>query len=84
MVFEYGGQHEVLAEHLGCDQKSYVDMIWQEVSSNAALANGAEPEQLERRAERVDVMDQKIKMGLGISKKSHKNMPGQPIILGEI
>ena len=26
-------------------------------------------------------MDQKIKMGLGVSKKSYKNLPGQPRIL---
>ena len=49
-----------------------------------ALANGLELEQLDCRAENVHEMDRKIKTGLGVSKKSYRNQPSQPRVLGEI
>jgi len=54
------------------------------VSNNVALVNGSEPEPLDCQAEYVNGTDQKIKTGIGVSKKSYRNQPEQPRILGEI
>ena len=84
MIFEYDRYMRCTLSTWRCDQQSYFDRIWSEVSNNVALVNGSEPEPLDCQAEYVNGTDQKIKTGIGVSKKSYRNQPEQPRILGEI